>query len=142
MLRACDVMQTEVVSVGPWDPLQKVEQLFSDEEIHGAPVIDESGQLVGVISASDLLGDRNSAEVSGVDRARSDRRLPPPEVVHECVSDVMSLNVIRVHPDDPIREVARTMRERQVHRVIVMENDSVLGLISTMDMLQVLESRV
>lgn len=141
MRRACDVMQENVVSVGPWDPLDEVEQLFSDEEIHGAPVVDSEGKLLGVITASDLLTNRAYEESSTgpVEPAAETQALEAPAIARDCVSDIMTLGIVRVPPDDPIRDVARVMRERQVHRVLVMEGEKVLGIISSFDLLQVLE---
>ena len=52
---ARDVMQTYLISVNPETPLLEVHRLFVDEEINGAPVVDETGRLLGVISSVDLL---------------------------------------------------------------------------------------
>ena len=52
---ARDVMQTYLISVNPETPLLEVHRLFVDEEINGAPVVDETGRLLGVISSADLL---------------------------------------------------------------------------------------
>lgn len=52
---ARDVMQTSVLTVSPESPLLAVQQLFLEEGIGGAPVVDEAGQVVGVISTTDLL---------------------------------------------------------------------------------------
>ena len=54
-LTARDIMETQVITLSPSDPLFKVEQLFYEEEIHGAPVIGDDGRLVGMISSLDLL---------------------------------------------------------------------------------------
>lgn len=142
MRRACDVMQDNIITLGPWDPLEEVEQLFADEEIHGAPVVDADGQLLGVVAASDLITNRAYEE-----SACGLPKLPPesreaslrPEVARDCASDIMTIGVVRVPPDASIVEVARTMRERQVHRVLVMEGETVLGLISSFDLLKTLE---
>ena len=54
-LIARDIMQDEVVTVCPELSLLGVHQLFVAEEIHGAPVIDETETVRGVISSADLL---------------------------------------------------------------------------------------
>ncbi len=56
MKTAKDIMQTQVVSVGSDDPLPSVYRLFADEEISGAPVVDESGTVVGVVSIRGRIG--------------------------------------------------------------------------------------
>ena len=52
---ARDVMQTHLVTVEPELPLVDVHRLFVEEEITGAPVVDDTGRLLGVISSTDLL---------------------------------------------------------------------------------------
>ena len=52
---ARDVMQTQVISLAPNDPLSNVLRLFFEEEIHGAPVLDDSGCVLGIITSMDLL---------------------------------------------------------------------------------------
>ena len=54
-LYARNIMQSQVVSVSPDDPLPSVQRLFFEEEIHGAPVVDDQGRVVGLISTIDLL---------------------------------------------------------------------------------------
>ena len=65
MKRACDFMQTQLVTVSPQDPLERVRSLLSEEEIHGAPVVDEKGLLVGIVTSDDLLS-LAAAELGGL----------------------------------------------------------------------------
>jgi len=144
MIRARDVMQTQVITVNLLDPLDHVEKIFAEEDIHGAPVVDERGAVLGIISTSDLVRDRSAeremvAPVSAHAARDSASEDLVPEIALECASDVMTLGVVRVRPNAPIADVARKMREQQVHRVLVMEEGKVVGLISTFDLLQVIE---
>ena len=50
-LTAADVMQTHLITVSPSDPLDAVRRLFYEEEIHGAPVVDEDGRVQGMITS-------------------------------------------------------------------------------------------
>ena len=52
---AREVMESHVLTVGLNDPLDSVRRFFFDEEIHGAPVVDEQRRVVGIISTTDLL---------------------------------------------------------------------------------------
>ena len=54
-LTARDIMETQVITLSPNDPLSNVHRLFSDEEIHGAPVVDDEGRVLGIITSMDLL---------------------------------------------------------------------------------------
>ncbi len=59
-----DIMQTDVVTVGPDTTARELARVLADEEISGVPVVDEVGRLVGVVSQTDLV--RLAAEGTGV----------------------------------------------------------------------------
>ena len=139
-------MQRHLVCVSPDDPLASVQRLFSEEEIHGAPVIDDQERLVGVVSSIDLL----RAAADGPDSPGLDAFASDPSGSFESdsledrlagqrVSDVMSTEVVCVDADAPIPDVARTLRENHVHRVMVLEGKRVCGVISTFDLVALLE---
>jgi CBS domain-containing protein len=151
--RARDVMQTAVITVGPEASLVDVQRLFLEEGIGGAPVVDEAGRVVGVISAADVLraveSERDTAlaepryfretlEFSGPDW-RHDVEDFQDRLAELRVEDAMTRGVIAVAPESPAAEVARTMRESRVHRVLVMEKDVLVGIVSTFDLIALLE---
>jgi CBS domain-containing protein len=151
-LTAADIMQRDLVTVSPELPLLDAHQLFVSEEIHGAPVIDDSKAVRGVVSSADLLrvvaeeyGSggiaidylRDLVEFSGPDRAAM------PEAFQDrlrelCVGDAMTYDVIQVSPDATLPEVAETLCDNRVHRVLVMDEDQLVGIVSTMDLVSVL----
>ena len=57
------------------------------------------------------------------------------------VSDYMTEEVVHVAPDVPIVVLARTLRENRIHRVLVLEDGQLLGIVSTFDLIGVLEAR-
>jgi CBS domain-containing protein len=152
---ARDVMQTRIVTVSPDDPLRTVQRTFVEEGIHGAPVVDEEGRVLGVITSMDLLrAAAEEAEVApaepayfrydldlhGFDwrRAPEDLRERLPDTV---ASDAMTTEILAVSPDTPVAGVARALRENSVHRVLVIEDGELRGIVSAMDLVALLESR-
>jgi CBS domain-containing protein len=79
MINVRDIMSASVVTVSPGATIRQLARLLADEEITGAPVVDENGALVGVVSATDVV--RLAAEDAEVHIAssslRSDRMLIP-----------------------------------------------------------------
>ncbi len=152
-LRASDVMEKDVIGISPDDPLLVVHRLFVEEEIHGAPVVADDGQVLGVVTSMDLL--RGVAEEHDTARAEPDysrdllefsgpdwSSMPEDfqDRLNECVaSDVMTEGVVAVHPDASIPEVARTLRDNHTHRVFVVDKGRLAGLISTFDLVALLE---
>jgi len=144
-------METQVITVSPDDPLPYVQRLFFEEEIAGAPVVDERGRVLGIISSMDLL--RAATEQHEVERgepihleAGLEFSLPAgmgeqlearlPEI---SASEVMTPGAASVGPEAPVCEVARLMRSQRIHRVLVVEDDRLRGIISTFDMVALLE---
>ena len=150
---ARDIMQTQVITLAPNDPLSNVHRLFFEEEIHGAPVLDESGRVLGIITSMDLLraasdehetarGDpayfRELMEYSGPDwESAPDGFID--RLRERVTSEFMTENVACVAPDDPVPEVARALRSNHIHRVLVVEEGCLRGIISTFDLVGLLE---
>lgn len=152
---AREVMQTHLITVSPEAPLIEVHRLFVDEEINGAPVVDDEGQLLGVISSMDLLRAveeeydsaaveqnyfRDFLEFSGPDWTRSPEDFQD-RLAEERAEDRMTRNPATVSPDTPVSDVAARMRQSHIHRVFVVEGAVLRGLISTFDLIALLEKR-
>ena len=157
IVRARDLMERDVITVTPETRILDVHRLFVEEEIHGAPVVGEDGILYGVISALDLLRIvrdelepgagatvttyfRDELPYSGPDWLRM------PEDFQDrmqalTAADAMTRELVMVGPDATIDEIARTMLEHHVHRLLVGEDRVLQGVITTFDLLRVL-SRV
>lgn len=152
MQTARDVMQTHVVTLSPDTPLSAAQRVFYEESIHGAPVVDQLGTVVGVLTTGDLLRAavesedvapsrpsyyRNDLDLSHFDWERAPADLEE-RLGGATVADAMSPEVIDVSPDTKVPEIARRMREHQIHRIIVVEDGKLCGLISTFDLIGVL----
>jgi CBS domain-containing protein len=98
-----------------------------------APVIDDAGRPVGVISRTDLL--RNQARSAVYPAPPSDSAGgPAPDAV---VRDVMTPVVFCVHPDDPAAEVVEKMLALNIRRLFVVDDAGVLvGVVSAFDVLR------
>lgn len=147
---ARDLMQTSVVTVAPSDTLASARRLFVDEDIHGAPVVDEQGRVLGMVSSTDLL--RAAAEAHDSERPEigyfhegDERHLAELENLFvqrlgdARVSDVMTQGVVDVSTKASVAEVAHALCENRVHRVLVMDDGSVKGIISAFDLIALLE---
>jgi CBS-domain-containing membrane protein len=150
---ARDVMTRSVVCVGADTPLVEVYRLFLTEQIHGAPVVDDEELLIGVVTSTDLLRgaeeERDTAvassdylrdliEFSGPDWANGPADFQD-RLAHLTVAEVMTPSAVTVRPDTPVAEVARTLRQHQVHRVWVEDGGRVCGVVSTFDLLPLVE---
>lgn len=140
------VMHTAVVTLAPDQTAREAEQVLARHRVSGAPVVDAEGRVLGVLSQSDLVrfdADRPSVSAAGtffsdVDDYRDVGAMPADEG-QVRVERIMSRAVISASPDAPLAEVARLLRQRHVHRVLVTENGVLRGIVSALDLLVALE---
>ncbi|MDT8341378.1 MAG: CBS domain-containing protein [Longimicrobiales bacterium] len=169
-----DIMRTNVVTVPPEYTVRELTRLLSDEGITGVPVVTDAGEVLGVVSSTDVVrlaaeaaevpvtGTRwvpvGVAETSGdpEDEAPdpySDYFLPEdaPVVRPEwgaaggdgpmdslTVSDIMTPVTFSVEPGSTLRDLADFLVRGRIHRALVLEDGRLEGIVTTMDVLQVL----
>ncbi len=149
---ARDIMVKDVFSVTPCMSLVDMDSAFLQRGISGAPVV-ENGKLRGVVSRSDIsrklsevvqapaAADAPRGSLMDLMTAASRNVKPAFERVRElCVGDIMVEKVVTVSPETSVKEVANVLVSRKIHRVLVVENDKLVGLISALDMVKVLAS--
>ncbi len=156
MKTAEEIMETRVVTVSSDSPLLAVYRLFVEEDISGAPVVDDGGDVLGVVSARDLLRTANETHDEAVmdlhyyeDKASFQGREWMTDIEefedrlsHRTVSEVMTTGAISVRRDARINEIAELLLKHRIHRVLVLdeENDEgpLVGLVSVFDMVGLL----
>ncbi len=145
-------MTRPVVSLSPEMTLEQAAERLAEKGISGAPVVDNDGRLLGVLSESDLL--RHLNQIADADLR--DLRLARPlhslallsilgreghakwaEVYSKLrkalVADAMTRDVHTAHPSDDLETVAALMIRENINRVPVLERDRVVGILSRAD---------
>jgi CBS domain-containing protein len=150
---AVDIMIREIIKVDPLTPLTDLSRLFVEEEISGAPVTDDEGRLLGVISAMDVLrvieqehdspsNDptyfRDTLEFSSPDWMPTTEDFQD-RLTELTVSDAMQASVVTVTEETPIHEVAKLLGTYRIHRVLVVREEFLVGLITTFELISELE---
>ena len=111
-------------SVRPNEPIGEVERLLREHEIRHVPV-QESGTVVGIISARDLLTLSRPSLVS-----------PRPSAL--CAGDLATPDPYVVEFSTPLDRVVKTMAERRIGTAIVVRNGTLAGILSVVDVCKVL----
>lgn len=151
-LIARDLMNEEVMTVPADWTARQLAEFLTDNEISGAPVVDGEGHVVGVVSLSDLA--RSEAEGGRLIPDRSDpgywvrgweEKVDPEELaglhVEEdgpTVRDLMNPAVFSVDEETSISEVAQSMIDARIHRVLVTHGRRIVGIVSSTDLLGLL----
>jgi len=132
MLRIKDIMTRDVITATPDTTLRDAMEILSKRHVSGAPVL-QGGKVVGIFSASDLLSylaDLSDTTPSLTFRRRGGRATPLEDAT---VDDLMTRHVESVGPDCTVEEAAILMGKKQIHRVLVMADGVLLGIVSTSD---------
>jgi len=145
---AADLMMPDPVSLRADATLGEAIALLIDRGFSGAPVIDEAGRPIGVLTRSDIVvHDREKTPGAWEYYDRADLVTPAGErlgagfhvenVDRTTVRDVMTPAVFAVAPDASAAEVVREMLSLKVHRLFVVDAAGVLvGVISALDVLR------
>jgi len=145
---AADVMTGSVETVSQEMDIREAISLFQELGISGAPVVDDENHVVGVLSQSDIVRyylSRDEQLVSDLDfyqraNLEGERLGSSFEVVDTNVArveEVMSPVTITVDEETPVRDLARLMTTKQIHRVIVTREEIVTGIVSALDLLKI-----
>jgi CBS domain-containing protein len=115
--KIASLMSTLVTTVQADDTVEAVSEQLRRDGLSFVPVVGKGDALLGIITAADLLQ---------FQAARRD-----PAAVHAW--EICSYKPVEVGPDATVAEVARLMVERQVHHVVVVDNKTVTGVVSSLD---------
>jgi CBS domain-containing protein len=133
-----DVMTTAVVSVRGDTPLKTVAQELVAHRVSGLPVTDDEGRIVGVISEADLLVKTQALPRAPATRLARLRRRGPAEAERRLVArlagDAMTTPPITIEPHRPVSAAARTMLAHRVHRLPVVREGRLIGIVTRGDL--------
>lgn len=143
-LNVSDVMCREVVQVSVHDTIEQAAATFAKHEVSGAPVVDETGRCVGVLTSGDfvrreaLRAASTTEPLADTDHqlagGRGDEPLHIEVAPEDVVSHYMSSAVQTVAVDALLVTAARVMDSEHIHRLIVVDVKGFpVGLLSSMD---------
>ena len=115
-----ELMTESVVSTEPHKSIDHVRRMMERNRVGAIPVIDSEGRPVGIVSSTDIVADTNGKSP---------------------VSTIMTEKVYTVPKYDDVSTAARVMRNHKIHRVLVTHEQRVVGVLSTFDLLKLVEGR-
>jgi len=144
-----DAMQTEPVTVRPEMELRDLVELFVSQPLVAAPVVDDTGKLVGIVSERDIVLQEVEGDVKfpyfvpildglvfvepfGAYEEQMEKAFAA------TVGDLMTRDVRTIGPADTIHEAAKRMAKHDVSRLVVVEKGQMVGVISRADIVRAL----
>lgn len=147
---AKDIMTPDPVTVTPDTSVTDAAHLMVQKRIGSLPVLDADGKLVGLVTEGDLI--MQDAKVhfptylhllggfvfypGSTERFEADLR----KAVGATVGDVMTADPVTVSPTASVPDVATLLVEREVSRIPVMDNGTLIGIVSKSDIVRAIAS--
>ena len=113
-------------------PLPDVRQRLTQQHVRRLPVVDETGQLVGIVTEGDInrVSDSHITDVRDYSLYHRVADLP--------IGEIMTRTVVTVTPDTPILEVARLLLRHRIGGVPVVEDGQIIGMITESDLFRLI----
>jgi CBS domain-containing protein len=117
-VKIADLMSKKVITANPHHTVQHVRGLFERNRISAVPVVGPEGEALGIVTTSDLVKERKANAV---------------------ISSFMTQGVAVVPAYNDASTAARMMRKRKIHHIVVTHEKKVVGMISSFDLLKLVE---
>ncbi len=127
-----EIMMGSPVTLKPDDTLDLANDVISLGRIRHIPVVDD-GRLVGLLSERDLVG-AAASKIFGLKQKNKSVLLKS-----VLIKDVMKKRIVTVKPETPIKETAKLMAEKKIGCVPVVSDGTLVGLVTTTDILRYVE---
>jgi CBS-domain-containing membrane protein len=150
MLKAKDIMTRAVITVSPDMEIVNAAKILLENRINGAPVLDETGKLVGILCQSDLIAQQKKLPIpsfftflDGLITLTSMKQLEKQvqKIAAVTVAQAMTPNPVTVQPDTNIEAMAALMVDQSFHTIPVVEEGVLLGIVGKEDILKTLMPR-
>ncbi|MFH0916114.1 MAG: CBS domain-containing protein [bacterium] len=144
-LKVGDIMETEVVTVGPSTTVRELAEILAKEKISGVPVVDDQRRVVGMVSEADIiLQDADlhfpyyiqllDSVIYLQSFAKFEERFR--KAFGSKVTQIMSEEVIAISPHASVRDAATLMADRKVNRLPVVAEGTLVGIVTRGDIVQ------
>ncbi|WP_414620010.1 CBS domain-containing protein [Calothrix sp. CCY 0018] len=141
-----EVMTREPITVKAETPLREAIKILAEKGISGLPVVDDAGHLIGIISETDLMWQQAGVTPPAYfvifdsviylkNPVEYERELH--KALGQTVGEVMNEKPITISPDKPLREAAKIMRDRKIHRLpVIDDSQQIVGILSLSDIIR------
>lgn len=123
-----EIMKERVITLSPDETIETALKLLQEHHIRHIPIINDSNQVIGIVSDRDVRDASPSTFEKDTDR----------EELKNPIKSIMTTPVTTVHPLDFVEEVASIFYEQEFACVPVTRDDKLVGIITEKDMLYTL----
>ena len=145
MLTVADVMTSNVVSIKGTTTVREMAAIFSTKGFGSLPIVDDAGNLTGIVSASDLIEQDRPLHIPTVislfdwiiplgGEGTLQRDLD--KITAQTAAELASTDIATVTPSDTVSAVAEIMSSKKLHALPVVEGKKLVGMVSRIDIIR------
>ncbi len=145
MIKAKDIMETNIICVTPETEIAKAVRILLDNHINGVPVINDQEEIVGILCQSDLIFQQKEILLppiftvldSFISLGSSQKMEDEFKKISAItVGQAMVKTPVTIDADTPVSEIASLMVEKHFHTIPVVSGKKVIGIIGKEDILK------
>jgi len=145
MLTAGDVMTREVITVKKETTIRELAELFARHRISSAPVVDDSGVMIGIVTETDLVEQDKSLHIPTVISLfdwviylESDKKFEKElkKMTGQTVGDIFTCEVVQVSSATPVSDLADLISSRKINSIPVVDESRLVGIVSRIDLIR------
>lgn len=145
MQTVADIMTKDVITVKRETTIRELAKIFETRHVGSLPVVDDAGNLVGIVSASDLIEQGRNLHIPTVislfdwviplgGERSLERDLQ--KITAQTVGEICSTDVVTVSPNDPVSTAADIMSNHKLHALPVVEGGKLVGIVARIDIIR------
>ena len=140
-----DIMTRDLITLEPASEIAQAAKVLLDNSINGAPVVDETGKLIGILCQSDLISQQKRLPIpslftllDGFIPLSSMKNIEKEfqKIAATTVAEAMTPNPVIVNPETSLEEVATIMVDKSFHTLPVVEEGRLVGIVGKQDVLR------
>jgi CBS domain-containing protein len=135
-MKVRDVMTEDVVTVSPQTPLKEVARLLGEWRISGVPVVGSEGNVLGVVSESDILWKEEVGRRRRLEWLRALDARGRLKCAAVNAGDAMTSPAVMIDEGAFVSDAARLMLDRGVKRLVVLASGRLVGIVTRADLIR------
>ena len=147
MITAKNIMTRDVITISPETEIARAAKLLLTNRINGVPVVNDAGELVGILCQSDLIIQQKNIPIPSLftlldgyipltSSKKIDREVE--KIAAKKVADAMTAKPVTIGPDTGIEEIAAFMVGKNYHTLPVVDGGKLVGIVGKEDVLRTL----
>ena len=150
MLTAGDVMTRDVKTVKKETTIRELAELFNRHRISSAPVVNDNGEMIGIVTETDLIEQDKNLHIPTVISLfdwviylESDKKFEKElkKMTGQTVGEIYSEEFVKVTPATPVSDVADILSSRKMNAIPVLDGNKIVGIVARIDLIRTMIKR-